>query len=176
MKPHFTISANPAKISLRGRSSSTSRSADDGAWRIERTHEVLALCGVDACLAADGGVNHACDARRALNELHAPQPGRGYETGQIGRCSAAETDDGIRASEVGLAHDLPAKRGHFDALGVFGVRNLGQKNFVLLRERLAQCVRACTERRRVNDEHLRYSRAELFRKLRQAGHARSRTS
>ena len=42
--------------------------------------------------------------------------------------SPAEPDDGVGAGEVGLAHDLPAERGHLDALALLGIGDLGEQH------------------------------------------------
>src|SRR5690606_4414509 len=90
--------------------------------------EVLTLCGVDACLSTDGGIDEAEHGGGHLHDLHAAQPGGGHETGEVGHCAAAVADDRVCAGEVGLPHDLPAERGDFDALALFGIRYFGQQH------------------------------------------------
>ena len=98
---------------------------EDTGRRVERAHQVLALGGVDAGLAADGGVHHAQQAGGHVDDLDAAQPGRGDEAGEVGDGAAADGDDGVGAGEVVLAQHLPAERGHLDVLAFFGVRDFG---------------------------------------------------
>ena len=146
MKPAFTISAKPARISFFGRVSSSVEVAEHRGGRVEDADEVLALVGVDAGLAADGRVDHAEHRGRHLHDAHAAQPGRGDEAGEVGDRSPAEADDGVGAREVGLAEHLPAERGDLDALAGLGVGHLGEQHLVAVGERLAQrggtCARA----------------------------------
>ena len=92
MKPAFTTSAKPARISFCGRLVEQVEVAEHRARRPEGADEVLALGGVDAGLAADGGVDHAEHRRRHLHDLDAAQPGRGDEAGEVGDRSPAEAD------------------------------------------------------------------------------------
>ena len=94
-----------------------------GGWNAP--DEVLALGGVDAGLAADGGVHHAEQRGGHVDDLDAAQPGRGDEPGEVGDGSAADGDDGVGAGEVVLAQHLPAEGGDFDVLAFFGVGDLG---------------------------------------------------
>ena len=130
MKPAFTISANPARISLRRQGVEQCRGRRAPRRRVERADEVLALVRVDAGLAADGRVDHAEHGRRHLHDADAAQPGGGDEAGEVGDRSPAEADDGVGAGEVGLAEHLPAERGDLDALAGLGVGNLGEQHLV----------------------------------------------
>ena len=60
---------------------------------VEGADEVLALGGVDAGLAADGGVDHGEHGRGDGDPAHAAQPGRGDESGEVGGRAAADADD-----------------------------------------------------------------------------------
>ena len=99
---------------------------------MERPDEVLAFGGVDAGLAADGGIHHAKQARGHVNDLDTAQPGRSHESGQVGYCSAAYGDDSVRSGEVILAQHLPAEGGHLNVLAFLSVGDLG-----------GQCREAC---------------------------------
>ena len=77
--------------------------------------------------------------RGHLHDLHAAQPRRRDESGQVGHRSPAEADDRVRAREVGLAHDLPAERRDLDALALLGVRDLREQH---LASRAAERARA----------------------------------
>ena len=63
--------------------------------------------GVDAGLAADGGVDHAEQRGRHQHHPDAAQPGRGDEPGQVGGRSPADADDGVGAGEAGRPSYVP---------------------------------------------------------------------
>ena len=143
MNPAFTTSAKPATDSFGDSVASRSRSQTTARRRPERADEVLALGGVDAGLAADGGIDHAEHGRGHLHDLHAAQPRRGDEAGEVGHRSPAEADDRVGAGEVRLPHHLPAERGDLDALAGFGVGDLGEQHLAraVRHEPLAQLRR-----------------------------------
>src|SRR5690606_32187744 len=87
-------------------------------------------------------------------------PGRGDEARQIRGSSPSQADDDIRASEVGLAEDLPAKRRDFHPLACFSIRDLREQGLVLPAQVLAKLGRPGPQRRRVDDEHLAGVRAD----------------
>ena len=127
MKPHLMTSAMPEIISFLGRVSRVSRSTRTPAGGWKRPDEVLALGGVDAGLAAHGGVHHAEQAGGHVDDLDAAQPGGGNEPGEVGHGTAADGDHGVRTGEVVLPQHLPAEGGHLDVLALFGVGNLGRE-------------------------------------------------
>ena len=93
MKPHLMTSAMPEIISFFGQRVQGVEVHEDTGRRVERPDEVLAFGGVDAGLAADGGVHHAEQAGGHVDDLDAAQPGGGHEAGQVGDGAAADGDD-----------------------------------------------------------------------------------
>ena len=79
---------------------------------MEGADEVLAGAGVDAGLAADGGVDHAEQRGRHVHDPDAAQPGRGDEAAHVGRRTAADRHHGVGAREPGRTQPLPAVGDH----------------------------------------------------------------
>jgi hypothetical protein len=119
---------------------------------VERADEVLALGGVDAGLAPDGGVDHAEHGRRHVDESHATQPAGGDEAGQIGRGTTTEADDDVGPGESRLAQDAPAERQDVGGLGLLAVGHLDEVHLeVVVHQRLSQGLRLGGHGRRVDD-------------------------
>jgi hypothetical protein len=68
--------------------------------------EVLALAGVDAGLAADGGVDLREERSRDLHEIDAAQNGRRGEAREIADDAAAERDEKIAALDAGIENGI----------------------------------------------------------------------
>jgi hypothetical protein len=92
--------------------------------RVEGAHQVLAFGSVDAGLPAHGGVHHAKQAGRHVDDFDAAEPGGGNEAGKVGDGPSPDGDNRVGAREIVLPQDLPAEGGHLDVLAFFGVGNL----------------------------------------------------
>ena len=121
MKPHLTTSPEAGDQLLAGQGVEQGQVAEDAGRLVEGADEVLARAGVDAGLAADGGVDHREQAGRQVHHPDAAQPGRGHEAAQVGRRAATQGDDGVGARELRLAEGLPAARRLRCGLGLLAV-------------------------------------------------------
>ena len=135
--------------------------AEHRGGRPECADQVLTLGGVDAGLTAHGGVHHAEQGGRNVDDAHAAQPGRRHEAGHVGNSAAAHGDDRVGAGEVVLTEHLPAERRHLVVLCFLGVGNLCTERLVahgaqVLHDQLARG----TQGTRVNHEHLLRAVAE----------------
>ena len=81
---------------------------------VEGADEILAGGGVDAGLAAHGGVDHGQQRGRHVHDRHAPQPAGGDPAAEVGGGATTEGHHGVGAREAGLAEGVPAggRRGH----------------------------------------------------------------
>ena len=75
---------------------------------MERADEVLARTRVDAGLAAHGGVDHAEQRRRDVDDPDAAQPGGRDEAADVSRGAATEGHHHVRAREAGLVPAAPS--------------------------------------------------------------------
>ncbi len=133
--------------------------------RVEGAHQVLAFGGVDAGLAAHGGVHHAQQAGGHVDDLDAAQPGGGHKAGEVGDRAAAHGDDGVRTGEVVLAQDLPAEGGDLDVLAFFGVGDFrGQRGEAGGRQFVPDGVAGEAQRPGVDDQHAPDPLPQEFRK------------
>ena len=132
--------------------------------RPECADQVLTLGGVDAGLTAHGGVHHAQQGGRNVDNAHTAQPGCRHETGNVGDGAAAHRHDRVGAGEVVLAEHLPAERRHLVVLCLLGIGNLGAKRLVTHRAQVLhdQLARG-TQGTRMNHEHLLRAVAENLR-------------
>ncbi len=129
--------------------------------RVEGTHEVLALGGVDAGLATHRGVDHGQQRRRQVHDLQATQPGGRDEPGQIRRRTATHGHDRVGPGEVRLPEHLPAEGGDLRRLLLLGVGELdGERLVPLGHEVLADRLARRGQRRRVHHQHPPYLAAE----------------
>ena len=81
------------------------------------------------------------------------QPGCGNEARNIGCCAATQRHDHIVAMKIQLTEDAPAERGNLDALRAFGVRQLGKKDLLRLREFRPEPLSDRGERWCVNNQY-----------------------
>ncbi len=65
----------------------------------EQADEVLAALGIDAGLAADGGIDLRQQARRHLHHMHATADDAGSKAGKIADDAATQGDDNVAALE-----------------------------------------------------------------------------
>ncbi|EKX63206.1 hypothetical protein STRIP9103_01490, partial [Streptomyces ipomoeae 91-03] len=120
--------------------------------RVEGPHEVLALGGVDAGLAADRRVDHGEHGGRDGDPAHPAQPGRRHEPGEVGGGAAAHADDDVGAGEPGLAERLPAVGGDLGGLRLLGVGHLDGDGLVALLGQVgAERLTGLAQRLGVND-------------------------
>ena len=131
--------------------------------RPERADQVFTLGGVDAGLTAHGGVHHAEQGSRNVNDAHAAQPGCRDEAGNVGNGAAAHGDDCIGAGEVVLTEHLPAERRHLVVLCLLSVRDFGAERFVAHGAQVFHDqLTGGTQGTRVNHEHLLGAVAQNF--------------
>ena len=121
MNPVLITSAMPAASSARLTVARVSRSAITavGSWKAPT--RFLPAAGVDAGLAADGGVDHREQGGRHVDDPHAAHPGGRDEAGEVGRRAAADRHDGVGAGHPEPAELLPAGAGGGEVLAVLAV-------------------------------------------------------
>ena len=68
---------------------------------VESADEIFADGMIDACFAADAGIDHGEKSRRNLNERNAAEDGGGDEADDITNDAATEGEDGGGAFDVG---------------------------------------------------------------------------
>ena len=136
MKPALTTSAIPATSSWRGNVVSSGQVDDHGGGLMEGADQVLAGVGVDAGLAADGGVHHGQQRGRHVHDVDAAQPGGRDEAGDVGGRPPAEADDGILAADADTPQHLPDEPDDRQVLAGFGV---GQFDAVRVDTLVRQC-------------------------------------
>ena len=81
---------------MRGGSESRTPAVGEHQLRLmEGADEILAAAGVDAGLAADGGIDLRQQRRRHLHDAHAAPDDRRCEAGEVADDAAAERDDDV---------------------------------------------------------------------------------
>src|SRR5699024_6659961 len=128
---------------------------EDPGRGVEGPDQVLAFGGVDAGLAADGGIDHTQDGGGEVDDPDPAQPGGGDEAAEVAHGSPADGHDGIGAGEVGLSEHLPAEGRDLDVLGLLRVGDLsGHGVEPGCREVVPDSLTGRAQGAGVDDEHL----------------------
>ena len=91
---------------------------------VEGAHQVFARGSVHPGFAAHRSIDHGQQGCGHLDHPHAPHPGCGNETGQVGGGSPTDADHHVPAAECFLPQLVPAVFRHREGFAGFGVGDL----------------------------------------------------
>ncbi len=135
---------------------------------MEGADQILALLGVDAGLAADGGVHLGEERGRHLHHAHAAAQDRGGEAGQVAHHAAAKGDDAIAALDAEIEQGLAELGQHGKAFGRLARRHHGGA------EEAALPLEARLERRQMQGRDIRVADHRVARAGQGRGEALAR--
>ncbi len=91
---------------------------------MEDAEQVLAMAGIDAGLATDGGIHLRQKRGRDLHEAHAAPHDAGRKACEIADHAAAKRDHRVIALDTGRKHHVADGREMIEALGLLAGRSV----------------------------------------------------